>query len=127
MTEHTTVNGDSHPNGERSDLSATIRLLGDLLGHTIIEQEGQELFDLEEEIRALSKARRNGDVKIQEKIVQLVPKLMSDVSKASAVLKAFTTYFQLVNLAEEQERVHVLRRRSREAEVSGQPMDESLH
>lgn len=101
-------------------------MLGDLLGHTIIEQEGQELFDLEEEIRALSKARRNGEPKTQEKIVKLVPKLLTDISKASAVLKAFTTYFQLVNLAEEQERVHVLRRRAREAEVSGLPMDESL-
>jgi len=37
-------------------LSSMIRLLGDLLGQTIIEQEGQEIFDLEEESRALSKA-----------------------------------------------------------------------
>ena len=112
MADTTTVNEDSHPNEERSELSATIRMLGDLLGHTIIEQEGQDLFDLEEEIRALSKARRSGDAGIQEKIVKLVPEILSDISKASAVLKAFTTYFQLVNLAEEQERVHVLRRRA---------------
>ncbi len=35
-----------------------IRTLGNLLGETIIEQEGKETFDLEEEIRALAKAWR---------------------------------------------------------------------
>lgn len=132
MAETLTVNGDSTQlndstqNGDHPGLGSTIRLLGGLLGETIIEQEGQEIFDLEEEIRALSKARRGGKTEVQEQIVQLVPKLLSDISKASAVLKAFTTYFQLVNLAEEQERVHVLRRRARDAELSGIPMDESL-
>ncbi len=33
-----------------------IRTLGNLLGETIIEQEGQDFFELEEEIRALAKA-----------------------------------------------------------------------
>ena len=45
-------------------LRSTIRLLGNLLGETIIEQEGQEIFDLEEEIRALSKAWRAGDLSV---------------------------------------------------------------
>lgn len=38
---------------------------------------------------------------------QLVPALINDLPKANAVLKAFTTYFALVNLAEERQRVHV--------------------
>ena len=43
------------------DLSETIHLLGDLLGDVICEQESQELFEKEEQIRQLAKARRAGD------------------------------------------------------------------
>lgn len=111
---------------ETSHLRSTIRLLGGLLGETIIEQEGQEIFDLEEEIRALAKSWRDGDKSVQKKLAGSIPPLLDDLPKAFAVLKAFTTYFQLVNLAEEQERVHVLRRRARDAEESGIPMDESI-
>ena len=41
------------------------------------------------------------------------------------MVKAFASYFKLVNLAEEQERVRVLRRREREAHAAGGPMDET--
>ncbi|MEZ4712587.1 MAG: phosphoenolpyruvate carboxylase [Caldilineaceae bacterium] len=107
-------------------LSNMIRLLGDLLGKTIIEQEGQEIFELEEEIRALSKAWRAGDLSVQAQIRALTPTLLDDMPKALAVLKAFTTYFQLVNLAEEQQRVHILRQREEAAFVQGVPMSETI-
>ncbi len=42
------------------------------------------------------------------------------------MLKAFTTYFQLVNLAEEQQRVHILRERARAAYTQGVPMAETI-
>jgi phosphoenolpyruvate carboxylase len=42
------------------------------------------------------------------------------------VAKAFTAYFQLVNLAEEQERLRILRERTCAAETSGAPMGETL-
>ena len=41
-------------------------------------------------------------------------------------MKAFASYFQLVNLAEEQERVRVLRRREHEAHASGRPGPETI-
>ena len=44
------------------ELSKTIRLLGNLLGQVISEQESPEIFDIEERIRGASKARRAGDV-----------------------------------------------------------------
>ena len=106
------------PNELQERLSARIRLLGNLLGDTIIEQEGQEIFDLEEEIRALAKDWRAGDDTIQARIEALMPDLISDLPRAFAILKAFTTYFQLVNLAEENQRVHILRERQRKAEAS---------
>ena len=41
----------------RDDLGEQIHLLGDLLGETIIEQEGQTVFELVEAIRGMAKAR----------------------------------------------------------------------
>ncbi len=110
---------------ETSDrLSGQIHLLGDLLGETIIEQEGQELFDLVEEIRALAKAHRRGDAVAGEELLALVEAL--PLEQARVVVKSFSAYFQLVNLAEEEERVRVLRRRAREAYEREEPMDESI-
>lgn len=107
-------------------LRTTIRLLGNLLGETIIEQEGQEIYDLEEEIRALSKAWRSGDNAALDEIRRLVPTLVEDLARGLAVLKAFTTYFQLVNLAEEQERVNILRDRARLAQSHRVPLSETI-
>src|SRR5262249_46629261 len=42
------------------------------------------------------------------------------------VVKAFAGYFQLVNLAEEQERVRVLRQRAQHARARGEPVGETL-
>ena len=47
-----------------------------------------------------------------------------DVEHAAAVARAFTLYFQLVNLAEERQRIRMLRTRARRAK--GRPIDESL-
>lgn len=103
-----------------------IRLLGNLLGETIIEQEGQEIFDLEEEIRTLSKAWRAGELGVSNQVQELLPALLDDLPRALAVLKAFTTYFQLINLAEEQQRVYILRERERTAQLQGAPMRETI-
>jgi phosphoenolpyruvate carboxylase len=109
---------------EHDHLSEQIHRLGDLLGETLIEQEGQELFDLVEEVRGLAKAHRAGD---RESGVRLLERIESlPLPEARGVVKAFSTYFALVNLAEEQERVRVLRRRAREARAAGQPVDETM-
>ncbi|MCB0128480.1 MAG: phosphoenolpyruvate carboxylase, partial [Caldilineaceae bacterium] len=109
-------------------LRSTIRFLGNLLGETIIEQEGQAIFDLEEEIRNLAKEwRAAGDLhSFQERIDTLLRELMTEPQKMLAVSKAFTTYFQLVNLAEEQQRVHVLREREQRAHEQRVPMNETI-
>lgn len=103
-----------------------IRTLGNLLGETIIEQEGKAIFDLEEEIRALAKSWRSGDRLAQEKITNMVSLLVEDTPRALAVLKAFSTYFQLVNLAEENQRVHILRQRAIMAHERGIPVAETV-
>jgi phosphoenolpyruvate carboxylase len=110
----------------QNELGATIRLLGGLLGETIIAQEGESVFEMEEEIRKLAKAWRTGDESAKQRLDELIPSLAADLPLASANLKAFSTYFQLVNLAEERERVRVLRKRAQSAFDSGNPMDETI-
>jgi phosphoenolpyruvate carboxylase len=108
----------------RSDLlSADIHLLGNILGKVIRRQAGITVFELEERIRALTKARRvDDDPAVDEALLRLVDSL--DTGQAEDVARAFTTYFELINLAEEHHRVRVLRDRQRE--VYPQPLEESV-
>src|SRR5688572_12808975 len=109
---------------ERDRLSDQIHLLGDMLGDTIIEQEGNALYERVEQIRAYAKAHRKGDSAAGEALLELVQAL--PLAEARGVVKAFATYFQLVNLAEEEERVRVLRRRSTDAPSTGAALPETI-
>ncbi|MDQ2692942.1 MAG: phosphoenolpyruvate carboxylase [Chloroflexota bacterium] len=104
------------------DLSAAIHLLGDLLGEVISELESPELFATEERIRIAAKERRGGDTNAAKQLEAEVEAL--DNSAARAVSAAFTTYFDLVNLAEEYQRVQQLR--ERETKHAPEPVDESV-
>ncbi len=108
---------------ERDGLSEDIHLLGDILGRVIRQQDGIEAFELEERIRALTKTRRvDSNPAIDARIETIVNEL--DVALIERVSRAFTTYFELINIAEEQQRVRVLRRR--EADAHPRPLRESI-
>ena len=102
------------------ELSAAIHILGDILGEVISELESQELFAIEERIRIAAKDRRGGSVEAAKQLEAEVEGL--DVDQARGVSAAFTTYFELVNLAEEHYRVAQLRERM----LSSKPLDESV-
>jgi len=104
------------------EISQNIRLLGNLLGRVISEQESPELFDIEERIRALAKARRNGDAAAAVKLQQAVSALQD--TDARVVAAAFAAYFDLVNLAEEDHRVQLLRHQ--ENQLFPEPAPESI-
>ena len=89
------------------NLSATIHLLGDILGQTITMLESAGLLDTEEKIRKASKDRRSGDEAALKTLTSLVSDLKTD--SARAVASAFTIFFDLVNLAEENDRVYAMR------------------
>jgi phosphoenolpyruvate carboxylase len=104
-------------------LSQDIHLLGDILGRVIRRQAGVEIFELEERIRALCKARRlDGDPEIDERLMVVVSGM--SIEEEELVARAFATYFDLINLAEEHHRVRVLRRRERASHPN--PMSESI-
>ena len=106
-------------------LSADIHLLGDLLGQVIRRQAGVEVFNLEERCRALCKVRRqdkDSAPAVTRKITELVDGLSQD--EIQAVARAFTIYFQLINVAEDHHRARVLRSRVRA--TSPRPIQESI-
>ena len=109
-----------------SRLRWTVRQLGNVLGETIVEQEGQAIFDLVEELRALTRAQRQGNQDAGPQIERLTTSLVDDLDGTLGVLKAFTTYFQLVNLAEEQQRVRVVRQRAAHAQENDRSMPETI-
>ena len=86
-----------------SELRADIRRLGDLLGETLVRQEGPELLDLVEKVRApdpRATARPPpsccGD---------------TDLETAAKLVRAFSTYFHLANVTEQVHRGRELRAR----------------
>lgn len=98
--------------GSRS-ISDDIYLLGDLLGQVIRSQAGEEAFSLEERARALGKSLRDGDVAAGDALAELVSRQNDD--ELRTLIRAFTSYFQLVNLAEDNERIRRIRHREAKA------------
>ncbi len=97
----------TEPPERDTELRADIRYLGDLLGDTIREQAPPGVFDSEERLRVLCKRQRvHPTPERQARIAEIASGL--DLPSATAVLRAFALYFQLVNLAEQ---VHRIRRR----------------
>ncbi len=107
---------------ELDPLDRDIATLRSLLGQVIAEQEGPALADLVERIRGdRIRLRREADPEVRESIER---ELAADVAAigpedAEPVIRAFTLYFQLVNLAGERHRVRTVRARERAAAGSG--------
>ena len=97
-------------------LREDIRLLGRLLGDTLREQEGAALFDLVEGIRRSAlRFRRDGDVGEKAALETLLGTL--DPEAANRVVRAFSFFSQLANIAED---LHHNRRR-RAHQFAGSP------
>jgi len=89
-------------------LAEDIRLLGRILGDVIRVQEGPEAYELVEQIRKLSVAfRRDADHEADKALKKLLKSLPGD--RAVSVIRAFTYFSHLANLAEDR---HHIRRRA---------------
>ena len=86
-------------------LRAEVRRLGDLLGQTLVRQEGQELLDLVESVRKAVREGTGGEV-------------LKDLSVDDSIqlVRAFSTYFHLANVAEQVNRVRII---SESREING--------
>ena len=95
-------------------LSDDVYLLAGLLGEVMQSLAGDAAFSLEEEARALGKHFRSGDAPAGDRLAALVGS--ADTDELRVLIRAFTSYFQLINLAEDNERIRRVRaREAREA------------
>jgi phosphoenolpyruvate carboxylase len=98
----------------RDPLAREVRLLGAILGQVIAEQEGHEALELVERVRGLAIAiRRRQEPGARQALDAELAAL--DPTGLELLAHAFSAFFQLANLAEEKERVRVLRLRARAA------------
>jgi phosphoenolpyruvate carboxylase len=85
-------------------LRRDINLLGRVLGRILIEQEGEDLFKTEEEVRLLCKRLRfDYDPALDEQLRRRIDAM--SVEELRRIVRAFSVYFQLVNIAERYHRV----------------------
>src|ERR1019366_5636061 len=109
--------------GARDPLAREVKLLGALLGQVIAEQAGEPLLTRIEAIRARAKANRRAlDGTPPSAVIEDLEQL--DLATIETIIRAFGLYFQVINVAEERDRVRVLRRRERAGR--GAPLEDSL-
>jgi phosphoenolpyruvate carboxylase len=93
-----------------------VRLLGEVLGEVISESDGADLLADVERLRHAVIAARSAADRGSAQAAAAGDEIMALVSawswdRAERVARAFTVYFHLVNLAEEEQRVRALRQR----------------
>ncbi|MCW4454170.1 phosphoenolpyruvate carboxylase [Flavobacterium sp. MXW15] len=99
-----------------------VRRLGALVGDLLAEQVSPAFLDEVEQVRTTAIARRESQAPLQSLSEQLAGRSPRD---AESLVRAFSTYFQVVNIAE---RVHRIRRR-RDYQRAGtrRPQPDGLH
>ena len=103
-------------------LSVDIRLLGSVLGQAIRRLSGDAAYQRVEEVRSAAKALRANPTPdaartLRDRLTAL------DVTDLRVLIRAFSIYFDLINLAEQRARVRSLRRRA--SSLGQEPQSES--
>lgn len=108
----------------RDQAEVTRDRLVELLDLVIREQVGESLADTMQRIRRLSLERRAGlpdaDARLTAELDRLKP------TDLRAVIRWLSLYFDLANLAEDQQRIDVLHSRDQKARTQGMPRHESI-
>jgi phosphoenolpyruvate carboxylase len=97
-----------------------IRLLGTILGDTVRQQNGDEVFDLVERARRASFRVRRSEIERAE-VAELFAGI--DIHQAIPVIRAFSHFALLANVAED---IHRERRRAIHVGAGDPPQDSSL-
>ncbi len=102
-------------------LRADVSLMGQLLGQALVEQHGPELLEQVEAIRTAAIAWRESDRADLGALERLLDSL--DVESVRRIVKAFSTYLRLANLAE---KTHRIRRRREYLKAQAAPQAGSI-
>jgi len=89
------------------DVRTDVRDLGALVGDVLAAQASTEAYETVETLRNAAIAYRRGDAEDRAALHEAVDGLST--AREEVVARAFTTYFELINLAEERERVRAVR------------------
>ncbi len=103
-------------------LREDVGILGALLGDVIKAQGGEELFKRVERARIAARERRAGDPKAEVELVSVLGDL--NPADAQELVRAFSAYFGLVNLAE---KIHRIRRGRTYLEDESVPQHGGIH
>jgi len=104
---------------KHASLRADVRTLGAMLGDVLKAQEGQDLYELVERVRTLSKRSRNGDEAATHEFDALISSLT--VEQSFVVARAFAQFLGQANFAEFHHRTRRRRIRSTGADATPQP------
>lgn len=107
------------------ELSRQINLLGEMLGQVVRDEAGERVFELVEELRLLCKTAAAEDrPEPRRRAAEIVATL--EPTEIDWLLRAFTVFFHLANLAEQQEIVRINRERADRPAEGGAPRPESI-
>jgi phosphoenolpyruvate carboxylase len=96
---------------EDARLRNDIRLLGRILGDTVRDQEGADVFDLVERIRQTSIRFHRDDDRPARRELEVILDGMS-ISQTLRIIRAFSYFSHLANIAEDQNNIRQMRMRS---------------
>lgn len=85
-------------------------LLGSMLGETIRRDAGEAAFNAVERLRELAWNRRQGNDAAETEMVELISSL--DQKTLRVAVRAFTVFLDLSNIAEDRQRISVLKQRA---------------
>src|SRR5204863_2898692 len=102
---------EAHALEEDARLRNDIRLLGRILGDTVRDQEGADVFDLVERIRQTSIRFHRDDDKPARRELELILDSMS-ISQTLRIVRAFSYFSHLANIAEDQNNIRQMRART---------------
>jgi len=110
------VKDSNEPSDKDAPLRDDIRLLGRVLGDTVRDQEGRDIFDVVEKIRQTSiRFHRDDEVQAKHDLEEILAGLSPE--QAVQVIRAFSYFSHLANLAEDQHHI----RRTRAHDIAGSP------
>ncbi|AIK17058.1 phosphoenolpyruvate carboxylase [Glaesserella parasuis] len=98
-------------------MRSNIHMLGDFLGETIRDAQGNEILDLIENIRILSRASRSGDEKSREQLLDILANISNE--DVIPVARAFSQFLNLTNIAEQ---YHTISRHNKDATLGERSM-----
>jgi phosphoenolpyruvate carboxylase len=96
-------------------LRSKVKLLGTLLGNVLLANAGAKVYDAVEKLRVgFIELHKEEDTQKREHLMALIASL--DEETLTQVVRAFSTYFSLVNVAEEASQLQIRRHQIRDGE-----------